>query len=769
MELQNNESRKAIQLWLKQRDQNQMIQTFTELVDQHGLDTLKRFRRQKTKNENAILHELVHDGKDSVVKFLVEQYDFDKNVQRSSDLNTPLHLAQWYDQQGVVKVLLDMRADVGITNRYGEIPFQTALVPPTINAMLTGAKDAPDILKLVDERFNDFEDDSLMYAFWRLGVTTSDYDVVACKYVSSDTKRTKIQTSVPYQRLSEALTALACQPKDGSVWPTLLKAMTSFPDERLLNAMFVAMHKGNVSCQDWPANHIASYIYSLAKLEVSTRQWGWILATLCDALHGQTESLHEGDIIKVLWALGQMRFQNDALLVACTRNVLESHDQMGKPGHRLCMATWAHIRTSCHDEDLLHRLAEAIKEHLPDMTVHMDVTLPAWSFAKAGIADEDLYSAIFEKASITAYESISRHHARVTRKEMLMSWVQLYIVYKHCRANCPAALQALSNRLRDDLHSISEHRSGNDCADFLSQTSSLQDPGTLAELNRMIEGLESDAGIQFEESMEEGCMPKCDVMEANAAMSRNLLGNVPDSELVAQFVVLEFKRDPQPFHAALLQGTELCDVRQALEREGHIVQLESGTKVFSRPEVYQHACQIASDLDLKPRHVVTEIQFEESVMATITRLPSKLDVRLKSKRENHWICTSKMFPADTQPDEESSAHTPFMLAVSVVKAAMTDQKQGALESAWTSKLSDGIRDLAQIDGKLCDIISEFGWTGIQFQSPPNLKDLLFKLQTGRIEDDEQETTWEVKRTFVDVPSLSALSLGSQICRKAKTN
>merc|ERR1711871_1842889 len=129
--------------------------------------------------------------------------------------------------------------------------------------------------------------------------------------------------------------------------------------------------------------------------------------------------------------------------------------------------------------------------------------------------------------------------------------------------------------------------------------------------------------FNFKESMEEGCMPMCHVAEANAAMSRNLLGNVPDSDPVAKFVVLEFSRDPKEFHAALLEGAELRDVRQALEEQGLPVQLASGTKVFSRPGVYQHACQIANDQDLKPRHVVTEIQFEKSVMATITSLPSK--------------------------------------------------------------------------------------------------------------------------------------------------
>lgn len=763
MASQNSESRKAIQLWLKQRDQNQMIQTFTGLAAQHGLDVLKNFRREKTKHENAILHELVNQGKDSVLKFLVEQHGFDKNVQRSSDLNTPLHLAQWYDQQGVVKVLLELRADVGITNQYGELPFQTALAPATINAMITGAKDASEILKLVDERFNDFAEDSLMYAFLRLGEKTSDYDVVTCKYVSSDAKRREVQTSVIYQRLSAALTALACQPKDGSVWRTLLKAMMSFPDERLLNAMLVAINEGNVSCQDWPGNHIASCICSLAKLEVGKSQWGWVLAAFCDALQGQTEGLHEGDLFKLLWALGQLRLRNDLLLATCINHVLERQVQIGIPDSWLCMATWAHIRTSCSDKQLLHRLAEAIKERLPHMNVHMDVTLPAWCFAKAGIVDEELYSVIFRKASITAYESISRHHKRVTHKEMLMSWVQLYITYKHCRASSPAALQALSNRLRDDLHSISEHRAGNR-SDFLSQASGLQDPGTLAELDRMIEGTEGNADIQYEESMEEGCMPTCHVAEANAEMSRNLLGKVPDSEPVAKFVVLEFRRDPQPFHAALLQGAELSDVRQALEKQGLPVQLESGTKVFSRPEVYQHACQIANDQDLKPRHVITEIQFEESVMATITSLRSKLEVKLR-KSQNLWIFTSKTFPANTATDgasmaQESSAHTPFILAVSAVKAAMTDQKQGALESTWTSKLSICFRDLAKNDAKLCDTLSKFGWTGIQFRSAPNLKDLLFGLQ-------EQETTWEVKRTFVDIPS--AFSIGAQSCQKAKTN
>jgi len=316
----------------------------------------------------------------------------------------------------------------------------------------------------------------------------------------------------------------------------------------------------------------------------------------------------------------------------------------------------------------------------------MDVTLPAWCFAKAAVVNADLFHALFEKASVTAYESKSRHHKQVTDKEMLMSWAQLYFAYSYCHASCPAALQALGSQLRKDLVGISERRSGAS-SELLSEASGLRNERVLSELDRIIGDLAASAGsggdMHFQDSLEDECTPTSQVANANAAASQQLLGKVPTP--IARIIVLEFRRDPELFHATLMEGDVMSHVRQLLEARGCAVQLPRGPKIFTRPEIYEHACEFAGMQTLQPRHVVLEAQFEESVIAAITSLPSKLQVRLKSRSDNNWIFAPKTFPTtsieastveqDDQKEEPELAWIVKRTFVDVPLPSLTCQRQ----------------------------------------------------------------------------------------------
>eukprot|EP00746_Dinoflagellata_sp_MGD_P122467 gnl/MRDRNA2_/MRDRNA2_57349_c0_seq1.p1 gnl/MRDRNA2_/MRDRNA2_57349_c0~~gnl/MRDRNA2_/MRDRNA2_57349_c0_seq1.p1 ORF type:complete len:1334 (+),score=271.81 gnl/MRDRNA2_/MRDRNA2_57349_c0_seq1:1-4002(+) len=65
-----------------------------------------------------------------------------------------------------------------------------------------------------------------------------------------------------------------------------------------------------------------------------------------------------------------------------------------------------------------------------------------------------------------------------------------------------------------------------------------------------------------------------------------------------------------------------------------------------------------------------------------------------------------------------------------VTDAIAKKDRGASESTWMSFLSSRFRNLVQnkmIDAKLHNILSAFGWTGSQFESPPNLHELSSQL------------------------------------------
>lgn len=196
-------------------------------------------------------------------------------------------------------------------------------------------------------------------------------------------------------------------------------------------------------------------------------------------------------------------------------------------------------------------------------------------------------------------------------------------------------------QFRMDLICIENRRSGVS-SDRLSHSSGLRDQDSLAELDKIIDSLVAGEACRFDDSMEshDAVVASHGVARANAAMSQDLLGNVS----VGSLILLEFRRDPDPFHAALLEGPELAECRQLLE-EHKPVQLACGAKVFVKPDMYEFASEIATSRGLQLRHVLVEPEFETFVMAAMTSLRSKLQVRLKSKDDNVWVFAAKKFPS----------------------------------------------------------------------------------------------------------------------------
>merc|ERR1719171_657286 len=63
------------------------------------------------------------------------------------------------------------------------------------------------------------------------------------------------------------------------------------------------------------------------------------------------------------------------------------------------------------------------------------------------------------------------------------------------------------------------------------------------------------------------------------------------------------------------------------------------------------------------------------------------------------------------------------LAAEAVARAAEAQCRKEMDSSWTSVLVNELNPLAQEDPQLEELLRSFGWTGTQFQSPPDLDKL----------------------------------------------
>lgn len=104
-----------------------------------------------------------------------------------------------------------------------------------------------------------------------------------------------------------------------------------------------------------------------------------------------------------------------------------------------------------------------------------------------------------------------------------------------------------------------------------------------------------------------------------------------DAEQACPFHLFEFSRHPQVLRAALLEGEQLKECRDLLSKHGLAPELPCGAKVFVRPEHFGAVLAALEGHDLKPWHVVAEEVFQEAVMASVRGLPSREQVREKSR------------------------------------------------------------------------------------------------------------------------------------------
>lgn len=134
--------------------------------------------------------------------------------------------------------------------------------------------------------------------------------------------------------------------------------------------------------------------------------------------------------------------------------------------------------------------------------------------------------------------------------------------------------------------------------------------GTSTMIGKIAEDLENALAASMQEA-------DARAIAVNGPLSSAILRSrlVPDI-----IVVLEVDRTLRALSDTLLTCDRLADVRDALLRNGHKVELPSGAKIFVRPEQYESVIATIEDMDLKPRHIVVSQHLDNLVSGIISKI-----------------------------------------------------------------------------------------------------------------------------------------------------
>jgi hypothetical protein len=137
-------------------------------------------------------------------------------------------------------------------------------------------------------------------------------------------------------------------------------------------------------------------------------------------------------------------------------------------------------------------------------------------------------------------------------------------------------------------------------------------------------------------------------------------GKSPLPEGMEDLYLISFTRCPREFRAGLLEGPVLQDCRKAMGEAGLSTELETGTKIFCKPELYNAARKAIQRFEesLRPYHVIVTEEFRPMVMQIVKAFPRALKVKCKDEnviaRVGHseqWVMLSVESPVNDECKE----------------------------------------------------------------------------------------------------------------------
>jgi hypothetical protein len=136
--------------------------------------------------------------------------------------------------------------------------------------------------------------------------------------------------------------------------------------------------------------------------------------------------------------------------------------------------------------------------------------------------------------------------------------------------------------------------------------------------------------------------------------------------------LISFTRCPREFRAGLLEGPLLQDCRESMREAGLSTELETGTKIFCKPGLYNAARKAIQRFEesLRPYHVIVTEEFRPLVMQVVKAFPRALKVKCKEENviaqvgnSDAWVALSvesmdeckEAEPKESQKDECTTA------------------------------------------------------------------------------------------------------------------
>jgi hypothetical protein len=110
-------------------------------------------------------------------------------------------------------------------------------------------------------------------------------------------------------------------------------------------------------------------------------------------------------------------------------------------------------------------------------------------------------------------------------------------------------------------------------------------------------------------------------------------GKSPSLDALEDLYLISFTRCPREFRAGLLEGPVLQDCRESMLMAGLSTELETGTKIFCKPEYYSAARNAIQSIEesLRPYHVIVTEEFRPLVMQIVKGFPRALKVKCKDE------------------------------------------------------------------------------------------------------------------------------------------
>ena len=274
----------------------------------------------------------------------------------------------------------------------------------------------------------------------------------------------------------------------------MLKALAMLPDPDVIMSLSNWLGENPMPYMDIPASDLAGVAWGGSKIKNGESMWRVCHDPLGDALALKLCELAERHLSSAVWAFAvagskwQLRHSSFFRSVAARIASLRGADFVSPQACSILMWSFAKMEECMSiDGEAFQRLAAESMRLMPNF-LDQNVANMAWGMARLHLKYEPLLAALMKRAGETLYNDVYRHHVRMSDTVKKMHWFQIYTAYIFCKQECPAALQAISERLAGDLEHI---HSGVRTAEGLSDGSGLESIEALRELDIMINEMEA--------------------------------------------------------------------------------------------------------------------------------------------------------------------------------------------------------------------------------------------------------------------------------------